>query len=75
MKSLVLDLSAQQPPPAHDASIVMVLGAAILLIFALRLIARSLQPVVEVLKSAAAMGLAIVFAVIALALVVLSLFA
>ncbi|MEU4558364.1 hypothetical protein AB0F72_08240 [Actinoplanes sp. NPDC023936] len=74
MESVVLMLSAQQPP-GHDASNVMIVGAAILIILALRLIARSLQPVLEVIKSAAAMGLAVILAVGALALVVMSLVA
>ncbi|WP_433825885.1 hypothetical protein ACQP2E_27720 [Actinoplanes sp. CA-015351] len=73
MESVVLVLSMQQPP-GHDASNVMIVGAAILILLALRFIARSLQPVVEVIKSAAAMGLAVLLAVAALVLVVMSLF-
>ncbi|MBB2943475.1 hypothetical protein FB565_003188 [Actinoplanes lutulentus] len=73
MESVVLVLSMQQPP-GHDASNVMIIGAAILILLALRFIARSLQPVVEVIKSAAAMGLAVLLTVAALVLVVMSLF-
>lgn len=74
MESLALVLSAQQSP-GQSASTVMIVGAAILIFFALRLISRSLQPVYELLKSAATMGLAVLFAVAALALVLLSLVA
>ncbi|MFI5897659.1 hypothetical protein ACIA5D_46985 [Actinoplanes sp. NPDC051513] len=52
----------------------MAVGAAILLIFAIRAFARSLQPLHVVLRSLAAMSLAVFFALAALALVVLSLF-
>jgi hypothetical protein len=74
MKSLVLAMSTQQPP-GHNASNVMIVGAAILIILAIRAVGRSLQPVHELLKSAAAMGLAVLLAFAALALVILSLFA
>jgi hypothetical protein len=66
-------LSAQQPP-GHNASNVMIVGAAILIILAIRAVRHSLQPVYALLKSAAAMGLAVVLATAALALVILSLF-
>ena len=74
MESLILMLSAQQPP-GGGASNVMIVGAAILIVLAIRAVGRSLQPVYQLLKSAAAMGLALVLALAAFALVVLSLFA
>lgn len=74
MESLVLMLSAQQPP-GYSASNVMIVGAAILILLAIRAVGRSLQPVYELVKSAAAMGLALVLAIAAFALVVLSLVA
>ncbi|BCJ47429.1 hypothetical protein GCM10010168_17870 [Actinoplanes ianthinogenes] len=74
MESLVVLLSAQQPP-GHSASNVMIGGAAILIILAIRAAGRSVQPFSELLKAAARIGLALVLAIAALALVVLSLFA
>jgi hypothetical protein len=73
--SLVLALSRQQAPPGHDGSTFLLVGAAILIILSIRAAGRSLQPVLEVLKSVAALGLAVVFAITALAFVILSLFA
>jgi hypothetical protein len=67
-------LSAQQPP-GHGTSNVMLVGAAILIILAIRAVGRSLQPVYMLLKSMAAIGLAALLAIVALTLVVLSLFA
>jgi hypothetical protein len=75
VESVNLMLYAQQPPPGHNASNVMIVGAAILIILAISAVGRSLQPVYELLKSAAAMGLALLLAIAALALVVMSLFA
>jgi hypothetical protein len=75
MPSLVLALSGQQASPGHDGSTFLVLGAAILIILSLRAVARSLAPVMEVLKSVAAMGVAIFLAFAALGMIILSLFA
>jgi hypothetical protein len=66
-------LSAQQPPGSGTSN-VMVVGAAILIIVAIRAAGRSLQPVYVLFKSMAAMGMAVVLAIVALILVVLSLF-
>ena len=74
MPSLVLALPGQQAPPGHDGSTILLVGAAILIILSLRAAGRSLQPVLEVLNSVAAMGIAVVLAVAALAMVILSLF-
>jgi hypothetical protein len=73
--SLVLALSGQQAPPGHDGSTILIVGAAILIILSIRAAGRSLQPVLEVIKSVAAMGIAVVLAIVALAMVILSLFA
>jgi hypothetical protein len=53
----------------------MLVGAAILIILAIRAVGRSLQPVYMLLKSMAAIGHAALLAIVALTLVVLSLFA
>ncbi|GAA1617325.1 hypothetical protein [Actinoplanes couchii] len=71
MESVVVALSTEQPP-GHGASTVMILGAAILIILALRSLARSLRPFAEVLRAAAAMGMTVLFAVGALILLVVS---
>ena len=73
MPSLVLALSAQQAPPGRDGSTILMIGAAILIILSIRATGRSLQPVREVLKSVATMGIAVILAIAALALVILSL--
>jgi predicted tellurium resistance membrane protein TerC len=73
--SLVLALSGQQASPGHDGSTFLIVVAAMLIILSLRAAARSLAPVMEILKSVAAMGIAVFLAFAALAMVILSLFA
>ena len=75
MSSLVLTLAQQQAPPGHDGGTVLMVGAAILIILSIRAAGRSIAPVLEVLKSVAAMGIAVILAIAALAMVILSLFA
>lgn len=69
MESVVVALSTQQAP-AQGASTVMILGAAVLIVLALRSLARSLEPLFELLKSVASMAMTVLFSVAALILVV-----
>jgi hypothetical protein len=73
--SLVLTFSGQQATSGHDRSSVLLVGAAILIVLSLRAAGRSLRPVVELIKSVAAMMISAVLATAALTLVVLSLVA
>ncbi|MDY7086974.1 MAG: hypothetical protein SYR96_17890 [Actinomycetota bacterium] len=74
MTSLALALSGQQAPSGHGASTILALGAALLIVLSIRAVGRSLEPVIEVLRSFIALGFALLLAIVALALVILSLF-
>lgn len=73
MESLVLASPVGQGA-VDNPSIVLAVGAAIMIILAIRLFTRSLQPLCGLLKVAAAMGLAMLLMIAALLLVLMSLF-
>lgn len=73
VESVVVALSTQQTP-GHGASTVMIIGAALLIVLALRSLVRSLQPLFEVFKSVAALGMTVLLTVGALILLVSALF-
>lgn len=74
MKSLVLLTPVGQMPDHHPSG-VMAVGAALVLLLALGVAVRTLQPLHGLLKAAAGLGLALFLITAAFVLVVISLVA